>query len=209
MGRRRIAPASARGPMTSSDRGSPLLRLVILGAGLAIIAAAMQAAAPVVNLVLVSLLLAATLSPLPLMLANRGMGRGTAIAITVVLALVGGAILILVLTGSLGRLSENLPKYQSSLAGLVDGVNQKLAARGIAVDRGPQAKPGEDHGQGGRAGGRRRSAWWVRPLRARAGRTLPDRAAPVSGCRRPGPVPSGAGSTKRCGWCDASWGSTG
>jgi AI-2 transport protein TqsA len=127
--------------MTSSDRGSPLLRLVILGAGLAIIAAALQAAAPVVNLVLVSLLLAATLSPLPLMLANRGMGRGTAIAITVVLALVGGAILILVLTGSLGRLSENLPKYQSSLAGLVDGVNQKLAARGIAVDQALEPNP--------------------------------------------------------------------
>jgi AI-2 transport protein TqsA len=120
--------------MSSIDQPSPLLRIVLLGAGLAVIAAAMKAAAPVVNLVLLSLLLAATLSPLPVILSKRGIGKGSAIAITVVLALLGGTVLIVVLANSMGRLSENLPQYQSQLAGLLDGITQKLAARGIQVE---------------------------------------------------------------------------
>jgi predicted PurR-regulated permease PerM len=125
----------------TSDRGSPLFRLVLLGAGLAIIAAAMKAAAPVVNLVLLSLLLAATLSPIPVILTKKGMGRGAAIGLTALLALLGGAALIMVLTRSLGRLSENLPVYQASLSGLVDGVTQRLAARGVEVHEALKPNP--------------------------------------------------------------------
>ena len=127
--------------MLSNDRPSPLLRVVVLGAGLAVIAAALKAAAPVVNLVLFSLLLAATVSPLTDRLARRGMSRGAAIGLTVLLALLGGAALVVVLTSSLSRLSENLPLYQSSLAGLVDGVTQKLAARGVEVDEALKPNP--------------------------------------------------------------------
>ena len=123
------------------DRGSPLFRLVVLGAGLAIIAAAMKAAAPVLNLVLLSMLLAATLSPLPFILTKRGMSRGAAIGLTVLLVLLGGAALVLVLTRSLGRLSENLPVYQASLSGLVDNITQRLAARGIQVDEALKPNP--------------------------------------------------------------------
>jgi AI-2 transport protein TqsA len=120
--------------LVTVDRGSPLFRLVLLGAGLAIIAAALKASAPVVNLVLLSLLLAATISPVPVMLTRRGMSRGAAIGLTALLALLGGAALIVVLTNSLSRLSENLPVYQASLSSLVDGVTQRLEARGVAVD---------------------------------------------------------------------------
>ncbi|HEV7364516.1 MAG TPA: AI-2E family transporter [Gemmatimonadales bacterium] len=135
--------------MTSIDQGSPLLRLVLLGAGLCIIAAGMQAAAPVLNLVLLSLLIAATLSPLPFILAQRGIGRGTAIAITVLLALLGGSVLMLVLARSLSNLSQNLPQYQSALANLVDGVTQKLAARGIVLDEALKPNPARIMGRVG------------------------------------------------------------
>ena len=127
--------------MTGIDRESPLLRLVLLGAGLAIIAAAMQAAATVVNLVLISILLAATFSPMPVLLSKRGLSQGAAIAITVLLAFLGGLILMVVLARSLSSLSENLPQYQSALANLVDGVGQKLAARGIALDEALKPNP--------------------------------------------------------------------
>jgi AI-2 transport protein TqsA len=127
--------------MVGIDRESPLLRLVVLGAGLVIIAAGMKAAATVVNLILLSVLLAATLSPVPLLLSKRGFGRGTAIAITALLSLLGGVLLIFVLARSLSRLSDNLPAYQASLAGLVDGVSQKLAARGIDVDQALKPNP--------------------------------------------------------------------
>ena len=127
--------------MMTVERPSPLLRIVVLGAGLVIIAAGMKASAPVLNLVLLSMLLAATLSPIPAYLTTRGMGRGAAIGLTALLALLGGAALIMVLTRSLSRLSENLPVYQASLSGLVEGVTQKLAARGIAVNEALKPNP--------------------------------------------------------------------
>ena len=127
--------------MITVDRSSPLLRVVVIAAGLAVIAAAMKASAPVLNLVLLSLLLAATVSPVPVMLTKRGMGRGAAIGLTALAALLGGVLLIMVLARSMSRLSENLPVYQASLSGLVDGVTQKLAARGIQVDEALKPNP--------------------------------------------------------------------
>jgi len=127
--------------MMTVERPSPLLRLVVLGAGLVIIAAGLKASASVVNLVLLSLLLAATLSPVPVMLTKRGMGRGAAIGLTVLLSILGGAALVFVLARSMSRLSDNLPVYQASLSGLVDGITQKLAARGVEVNEALKPNP--------------------------------------------------------------------
>jgi predicted PurR-regulated permease PerM len=135
--------------MTSTDQGSPLLRIVLLGAGLVIIAAGLKAAASTVNLVLLSVLLATTVSPVPLLLQKRGMGRGAAIGLTALLAFVGSAALILVLAKSLTGLSQNLPAYQASLGNLVDGLTQKLAARGIELDQALQPNPAKIMGRVG------------------------------------------------------------
>jgi AI-2 transport protein TqsA len=145
----RASTPSGRASITSVGPASPLLRVVLLGAGLVIIAAGMKAAAPVLNLILLSMLLAATLSPVPLLLSERGIGRGAAIAITALLSLLGGILLIVVLANSLSRLSENLPAYQSSLSNLVDGVSQKLAARGIDVDQALKPDPAKIMGRVG------------------------------------------------------------
>ena len=127
--------------MMTVERPSPLLRLVVLGSGLVIIAAGMKASASVVNLVLLSLLLAATLSPVPIYLTRRGMGRGAAIGLTVLLAILGGAALVFVLARSVSRLSDNLPVYQASLSRLVDVITQKLAARGVEVNEALKPNP--------------------------------------------------------------------
>ncbi len=127
--------------MMTVERPSPLLRLVVLGSGLVIIAAGMKASASVVNLVLLSLLLAATLSPVPIYLTRRGMGRGAAIGLTVLLAILGGAALVFVLARSMSRLSDNLPVYQASLSGLVDSITQKLATRGVEVNEALKPNP--------------------------------------------------------------------
>jgi AI-2 transport protein TqsA len=127
--------------MVSIDRDSPLLRAVLLGAGLVIIAAGMKATATVANLILLSMLLATTLYPMPIFLSRYGMSRGTAIAVTAILALLGGTGLIVVLANNMSRLSENLPTYQNALAGLVEGVSQKLAARGIMLDEALKPDP--------------------------------------------------------------------
>jgi AI-2 transport protein TqsA len=127
--------------MVSIDRDSPLLRAVLLGAGLVISAAGMKATATVANLILLSMLLATTLYPMPIFLSRYGMSRGTAIAVTAILALLGGTGLIVVLANNMSRLSENLPTYQNALAGLVEGVSQKLAARGIMLDEALKPDP--------------------------------------------------------------------
>ena len=127
--------------MTYTEPTSPFFRAVMLGAGLAIIAAALRSASTVVNLILLSLLLAGTVSPFPFYLAKRGMNRGLAIAVTAILAIVGGVALIMVLAGSLSRLGDNLPQYQASLAGLTEDITARLAARGIEVDQALQPNP--------------------------------------------------------------------
>lgn len=140
--------------MLSTAQGSPLLRVVVIGAGIVIIAAGMKATASVLNLVLLSVLLAATLSPVPVLLSKWGVGRGAAIGITALLTLVGGVVLIVLLAHSMSKLSVNLPKYQASLEGLVDGVSARLAARGIQPDQALKPDPARIMGVvGGLVGG--------------------------------------------------------
>ncbi|MGH7584628.1 MAG: AI-2E family transporter, partial [Gemmatimonadales bacterium] len=127
--------------MKTLDTTTPLFRLVVLGAGLVIIAAGLKASASVVNLVLLSLLLATTLSPVPIILTKRGLGQGAAIGLTVLVSVAGGVALLMVLAKSVSRLSENLPQYQASLAGLLDGLEAKLAARGMALDEALKPDP--------------------------------------------------------------------
>jgi AI-2 transport protein TqsA len=109
----------------------PLHRLVLLVAGFVIIAAGLRAAASPVNLVLLSMLVAATIYPVPLALIKRGWSRQTAVLLTLLGVVVGGIALLLVLAASLRRLSANMPLYQEAFTGLVTRVNAALAARGI------------------------------------------------------------------------------
>ncbi|TFG47289.1 MAG: AI-2E family transporter [Gemmatimonadales bacterium] len=108
-----------------------LHRNVLLGAGLVIIAAGMHAAASTINLVLISLLLAISASPLTSMLQRRGLKHGSAVLLTVVGTLVGGVIVLGALAGALRGMEEKLPTYQAALTQLLSGVEAKLAARGM------------------------------------------------------------------------------
>jgi len=109
----------------------PLHRLVLLVAGFVLIAAGLRAAASPVNLVLLSMLIAATIYPMPSALTKRGWSRPTAVLVTLLGVVVGGIVLLLVLAASLRRLSANMPVYQEAFTSLVTRVNTALAARGI------------------------------------------------------------------------------
>jgi len=111
----------------------PLHRTVLLVAGLVVIAAALHAAATTVNLVLVSLLLAISVSPIVSLLERRGLGHAAAVLLTVVGSMLGGLLIIGALAGALSRMQEKLPAYQAALSGLLDGVDARLAAYGINV----------------------------------------------------------------------------
>jgi predicted PurR-regulated permease PerM len=118
-----------------------LHRLVLLGAGLVIIAAGLRAAAPIANLVLVSLLLAMTVYPFPYLLRQRGVSRPLAVLLTLLLVLVGGAALVLMLAASLTRLANEAPKYGPALANLIDAAERLLTARGIDVSEALKPSP--------------------------------------------------------------------
>jgi AI-2 transport protein TqsA len=137
------------GSMPIVAPASPFLRLVVIGAGLVIIAAGLQAAAGVANLILLSLLLAATLSPIPYLLTKRGISQGTAIGVTILLSVLGGVALIFVLASSASRLSDNLPTYQNALAGMMETVESRLAGRGIELDQALKPDPAKILGRVG------------------------------------------------------------
>jgi predicted PurR-regulated permease PerM len=127
--------------MTSPADSSRLLRLVLLGAGLVVIGAGLRAAAPTVNLVLVSLVLAMTVYPISHVLTKRGMGRGLAVLITLLAVLIGGVLLMLVLAKSLSRLVQEAPKYAPAFAAMIDSGERFLAARGVEVQGLPKPDP--------------------------------------------------------------------
>ena len=110
---------------------SPLHRLILVGAGLVIMAAGVKAAAGTVNLILLSMLIAATIFPVPHMLMQRGWSQQSSILVTLLAVVIGGVALLVVLAASLRHLSANMPVYQEAFTGLVTKVNDGLARRGI------------------------------------------------------------------------------
>lgn len=110
---------------------SPLHRAAVLAASLVVIAAGLHAAAGTVNLILISLLIAMTLSPVPRLLGARGVKHGPAVGLTVVGTLVGGLLLVSALAAGLRGLQDKLPAYEAALAGLLRGLEARLASVGI------------------------------------------------------------------------------
>ena len=110
---------------------SPLHRAAVLGASLVVIAAGLHAAAGTVNLILISTLIAMTLSPLPQLMGARGVKHGPAVALTVTGTLIGGLLLVSGLAAGLRGLQDKLPTYEAALAGLLSGVDARLASFGL------------------------------------------------------------------------------
>jgi AI-2 transport protein TqsA len=111
----------------------PLYRAFALTASAIIIAAGLHAAAATVNLLLISVLLAMSISPLSYFLEKRGVKHATAVMLTVLGSLVVGVVVVGTLAGALSGLQAKLPTYQAALASLLTGIDTKLTARGIDV----------------------------------------------------------------------------
>jgi AI-2 transport protein TqsA len=108
-----------------------LHRNVLLAAGLIVIAAGAHAAATTVNLVLVSLLLAISVSPIVYLLQRRGLKHGAAVLLTIIGTMIAGVLILGMLGEALRGMEDKLPAYQAALGGLIDGLDARLAARGI------------------------------------------------------------------------------
>ena len=111
----------------------PLYRAAVMVACIVVIAAGLHAAATTVNLLLVSVLLAMSVSPITYYLEKRGVKHATAVLLTILGSLVIGGLVVSALAGALSGLQAKLPTYQAALSSLLSGLDAKLTARGIDV----------------------------------------------------------------------------
>jgi len=117
------------------------LRLLIAGACFVVIVAGLKLAAPLVVLVLLGLLVAQSLSPLPGMLMKRGFKHGSSVLISMLIVLAGGLVLIGLFSVSTARLVDKLPVYQERLSAVRDQAMISLQNRGVDVSQIPMFQP--------------------------------------------------------------------
>ena len=101
----------------------PLLGYLVGAASLVLIVAGLKLAAPIVNLVLISFLLAFSISPVQDWLIRKKFPKGLAVFSTVLLVFVGGLGLLSILTVSVGGLIGELPNYEAKLISLWNAAN--------------------------------------------------------------------------------------
>ena len=118
-----------------TNRQSAVLRLLVTGACFVIIIAGLKVAASLVSVVLLGLLVAQTLSNVPMWLMKKGLKPGLSVLLSILLVLVGGLLLVVMFSVSTARLADNLPAYQTRLAALRDSLMAFLGGRGIDVSQ--------------------------------------------------------------------------
>jgi len=118
-----------------TNRQRAVLRLVVAGACFVIIVGGLKLAAPIVSVVLLGLLVAQSLSNVPIWLMKKGLKPGLSVLVSILFVLVGGLLLVGLFSISTARLADNLPAYQTRLAALRDNVMVFLGGRGIDVSQ--------------------------------------------------------------------------
>ena len=124
---------------------SPVLRLLVAGACFVIVVAGLKVAASLVSVVLLGLLVAQTLSNVPMWLMKKGLKPGLSVLVSILFVLVGGLLLVAMFSISTARLADNLPTYQARLSALRDSVMAFLGGRGIDVSQIAAFQPLDPH----------------------------------------------------------------
>jgi len=117
--------------------------LVTLAAGMFIVGG-MHYAAPIVNLILLSFLLAMSVTPFMEWAIRKGARPGLAVTITILVVIFGGLVLSALLGVSIARMIDQLPAYQPRLAEVRDSLEAFLAGWGIdpaALSSGIRVEP--------------------------------------------------------------------
>lgn len=91
------------------------IQYLIGGASAIILIAGMKAGADLINPILVSLLLAICITPLPEWMTRKGLSKGLSLAITFIVILAGGLLTLVLLANSVAGLSDSLPVYEQKL----------------------------------------------------------------------------------------------
>lgn len=121
------------GAVTGQQSG--VLRVLLAGACFVIIVAGLKLAAPIVNLVLLGLLVAQSLSNVPMWLMKKGLKPGVSVLVSILFVLAGGLLLVGMFSISTAQLADQLPTYQARVTAIRDNVMATLTARGVDVSQ--------------------------------------------------------------------------
>jgi predicted PurR-regulated permease PerM len=119
----------------ATNQLSRLLPVLLAAACVVIIVAGLKAAAPIVNLVLLGLLVAQSLSNVPMWLMKKGLKPGASVLVSILSVLAGGLLLVGMFSVSTAQLADQLPTYQARLTALRDNVMAMLSGRGVDVSQ--------------------------------------------------------------------------
>lgn len=106
---------------------TPLLRLLVGAAAVAVIVFGLQSLAPVLTVFMLAIVLAEILAPVTQWLMRRGMSGASAAILTVAVTFGCSVFLFGLLINSLSRLVQTLPHYQQQLASITATVTGLLA----------------------------------------------------------------------------------
>jgi predicted PurR-regulated permease PerM len=119
--------------MPKDTRFSPTFAFLAGGASVVILVAGLKLAASIVNLVLISFLLAFSISPIQNWLIKKRLPKGLAVALTVLLILIGGSGLVSILAVSVAGLIGKLPVYEARLTSLWNSINAFFISHSIDI----------------------------------------------------------------------------
>jgi len=114
---------------------SPILRIMIGGACIVIIVAGLKAASDVIGFVLISALLAISITPIVIFLTNKGLKRGLSLFITIFSLLVLGIMLLTLLGSSVFELSRTLPTYEPRMQEIIVSIDGLLDKYNFDVEK--------------------------------------------------------------------------
>lgn len=118
-----------------------LERLLLMAAAFVVVVAGLRAASGIVIPFLMAVFVATIAAPVYAGMRDRGISAVTSLVV-LMLALAGvGFLVINLIQGSLGELTESLPKYQRLLVEQRDGFLRWLESKGVA----PKSMPLEEH----------------------------------------------------------------
>lgn len=98
-----------------------------------IIILGMHYAATIVNIILLSFLISMSITPVMEFAIKKGISSGIAVGLTILVVVIGGALLSLIVGVSVSRMIEDLPVYKPRLSELADSAIALLGSAGINV----------------------------------------------------------------------------
>lgn len=108
---------------------------IIGGASAIIILAGLKLGADLINPILMALLLAICIAPLPEWLNRKGLNQSISFAISFILILAGGILTVMLVANSLSGLSESLPVYQQKLTEVYNNLVAFAQSRNVDISK--------------------------------------------------------------------------